>query len=291
MDPYALYALARSRWQAQKYPAFLTYTVTIAASERGRAVANTYISAADMQTGAVHVQATSIEESAHPYVPRGVTVRARLNLSYSRNAKLFTPPSVDGGGDINISKQMNVSAQQQYDLLGVPLLSPAYSFGLAPQAEMQPARVIEPSTVRGPKTIASVTAVPRDYDLTYAGMDTVDGAACYHLRLTPRHDPDKLRLRELWIDPDGYVPRQALIQGNFTEGPGPKMPWLISFMRTGNAVYIAQERAVGTVQYLRHTYADVTISFGQLKPAATIAPLWNLTIFGTSGDVLKEPPL
>jgi hypothetical protein len=49
-------------------------------------------------------------------------------------------------------------------------------------------------------TIATVSAVDRAYDITLAGVVTVRGRPCYHLRLRPLRDPQKYPLRDLWVD-------------------------------------------------------------------------------------------
>ena len=117
----------------------------------------------------------------------------------------------------------------------------------------------------------------------------MDGTSCYHLELTPRRDPDVFRLRQLWIDQNAYATRQALIQGNFTQGPGPKLPWLIHFMTRDDLMYITDETAVGSVRYLGHAYSNVTVAFGDLQPVITPSLTFTLSMFRTSGDVLEEP--
>src|SRR5581483_8034104 len=84
-NPYDIYARARARWAAQQYPRFLAYDVKISGAAGNPVVTNTYASTADTQTGAIHVRATSAEEAADPYVPRGVTVSVTVKVTYSRH--------------------------------------------------------------------------------------------------------------------------------------------------------------------------------------------------------------
>ncbi|HKU68881.1 MAG TPA: hypothetical protein VJP85_13995 [Candidatus Baltobacteraceae bacterium] len=281
-DPYDVYARARERWAVQLYPHYLSYDVKISGVRGGTIVTNTYASLADTQGGAIHVRATSAEESAHPYVPRGIDLKANLKISYSRHTQLSHPSA---GGDVNISKTMRVTQREQYDLLGVPLLSPAYSFGLTPAqtiSQRQPAP-------QGLRTIASITAVRRDYDIRYAGTGSIDGTACYRLQLAPRREPAVFRLRELWIDAHDFTTRQAIVQGNFTAGPSPALPWRIRFAVVGTAMYVEDETAMEPLNYLGRTFANVTVAFENVQPQGSAGSLWMLSMFGTSGDVLREP--
>lgn len=54
------------------------------------------------------------------------------------------------------------------------------------------------------KTIATVTAVDRAYDLIAEGTVEVDGYACYRLELRPLRDPAVYPLRELLVDRTSY---------------------------------------------------------------------------------------
>jgi hypothetical protein len=248
------------------------------------AITNTYASVADTATEDIHVHATSAEEAAHPYVPHGTNVEFDLKLSYSRHTQLRNPSS---DGDLRVSKTMHVTQREQVDLLGVPLLTPAYSFGLAPDTGNAKASSISP--LPGLKTIAVVTATHRDYNIAYAGLDTIDGVACYHLRLTPRRDPARFRLRDLWIDDASFVTHQAQVQGNFTAGPGPTLPWLIRFSVQGDLMYLSSETALAPMNYLGRTYSNVTVAFDQVRPVIAVGSLWSVSLFRTTGDILKEP--
>lgn len=287
-DPYALYARARDRWAQQSYPRYLSYSVVISGDATAGAVTNSYASFVDTVSNTINVRATSVEEAAHPYVPHGANVNVKLKVSYTRHPKLFSPPSVDGDdGDIHVSQTVRVTKRDQFDLLGVPLLSPTYSFGLRPDEALEPK--VSTTAPPGLKTIASITAVRRDYDIAYGGVEPIEGSACFRLTLTPRRDPSHFRLRELWIDAQSYATRQALVQGNFTAGPAPALPWLIHFAEIDNATYITREDALRPVRYLGRTYRNVSVSFTGLQPAAAPDVTWRLALFTTSGDVLREP--
>jgi hypothetical protein len=279
-DPYDVYDRARSRWASQSYPRYLSYDVRISGTTFSRVVTNTYTSFADTLSNEIHVRATSQEEAAQPYVPRGINVNAKLKITYSRHTQLSNP-SADG--DVHASKTMNVTQRDQFDLLGVPLLSPTYSFGLAPRPVSEPIR--SQGTSGTLKTIAAVTAVGRDYDIRYAGTESIGGVSCYHLHLTPRRAPAVYRLRQLWIDSQDFLTRQALVQGNFTTGPGPALPWLVRFASVDNRMYIEDETAMAPVKYLGRAYSSVSVTFENVRAVDTPGS-WALSMFRTSGDVL-----
>lgn len=236
------------------------------------AVRNTYASIADTGNGDVNVRATSAEEAAHPYVPHGLNVRVKLKVSYSRHTQL-SHPSADG--DVNLTKTVNVTAPAQYDVFGIPMLSPAYSFGLRPEPLIEKQ---QQSAAPGLRTIASVTAVARNYAVTYDGEDEVDGAPCYVISLTPLRKPAFFRLRKLWVDELTFETHQALLQGNFTQGPGPSLPWLVRFTQVDGATYIKDETSTKPVRYFGRTYSSVTIAFENIQPTAAPGALWALPL-------------
>lgn len=282
-DPYEIYARARARWASQQYPRYLTYLVRISGDTPRGLVANTYTSIADTATNDIHVHATSAQEAAHAYVPHGINVNFNLTLSYSRHTQHRDPSA----GDVSLAKTIHATEREQVDLLGVPQLTPAYSFGLAPDRPSSNAPNV--SQLPAFKTIAAVTATRRDYDIRYAGLEIIDGAACYHLHLAPRRNPARFRLRDLWIDDASFVTHQAEVQGNFTAGPGPALPWLIRFSVADDLMYLSSETALAPVNYLGRTYSNVTVAFEQVRATDAMGSLWSVSLFRTTGDVLKEP--
>ena len=86
-----------------------------------------------------------------------------------------------------------------------------------------------------------------------------------------------------------YATRQALVQGNFTAGPSPTLAWMIRFAQHDGALYIQSEVASQRVRYLGRAYAGVSVTFGNIEAAAAPDFTWWLSLFKTSGDVLREP--
>ena len=190
------------------------------------------------------------------------------------------------------------SGDSAIDFLGVPELAPNYSFGIAPfvpgrawtSAELvakirakfhDPGPSHSPSptpaptpTSSGLKQIAVVTAVARHYIISLVGIESLDGAPAYHLKLLPVVQPHRYRLRDLWIDTQTYATRQLISDGNFTNGPWPGARWTVRFAQISGATYIADESAAQAFEYgnLRYTATavdmqDVRVPQGQQLPS------------------------
>jgi hypothetical protein len=55
-----------------------------------------------------------------------------------------------------------------------------------------------------PPSIATVVSVQRTYDAKLAGAETMEGRPAYHLTLRPLGDPQRLPLRDLWVDAQSF---------------------------------------------------------------------------------------
>lgn len=87
-------------------------------------------------------------------------------------------------------------------------------FERAPPRSVPADATPEPDATTLP-TIGSVSAsVESDYRAEVVDAD----ARTYHLRLTPRRDPDRNRLRELWIDRDSYSVRRFIATDRLYHG-------------------------------------------------------------------------
>jgi hypothetical protein len=80
----------------------------------------------------------------------------------------------------------------------------------------QPAQDMRPDVESGLKTIAAVVAVATpDYDFDLVGTEVLSGHDVYHIRLTPRRDPDKHNLRDMWIDTQTFDLWEAHYLGTY----------------------------------------------------------------------------
>jgi hypothetical protein len=138
--------------------------------------------------------------------------------------------------------------------------------------------------------IAIVSSQAREYRVTLLDMPTIDGTATYHLRLVPLRRPKDNRLRELWIGTGDYLPRRALIAGNFTVAPLVDVPWNIEFSVIDGRPYVARENAERTL-YLPHRRAvrDAMIAFENVHEDDGSIYNQPLLTPDTTADTLVEP--
>jgi len=287
-DPYQIFARARQVWTAQRYPDYMTYTVAVDVIEKGVEKTRHYHLAFDSVSGKIAVNPVSDEEVATPADPTGIN----FHLQPKRAFHTLYDKRVGNPGEA-------------VDYLGVPMIAPTYSFGMAsPGTDSEPpgsdalvaqirkefndptpaaktqAAVTDPHV----RTIASVTSYVRRYTITLAGIDSVQGSDCYHLLLQPNRDPQKLRLREVWVDTQTFETRQLVSAGNFT---GSRVPWRITFGDLNGEQYITSETALATVGVGDHHYERATISFEAIAEAPR--PTRPLSFFVTKEAMLAEP--
>lgn len=269
-DPYDIFAKARQRLEAARYPSRLAYDVVITVRNGGTTSTARYHSFYDSTTGAVRVMATSDEELAHPYTPRGINVYLKLFPQGDENGIPLSAP------------------QRTFDYLGVPILAPNYTFGVAqyvPHAQApdttalvneirrefhEPPKLLPPSPAppAGLKTIASVQSREREYVMRLVGMDDVHGHSDYHLTLQPVGNPLIYRLREVWIASSTFGLDRVVTQGNFVFGGASTVPWVSDFTQVNGAPYIAAERTERAFSDYRHHYDAASVSFTNIRPQA-----------------------
>lgn len=273
-DPYAIFERAREVWASQRYPSVVSYDVTVTAENGGKPEQRHYHEYWSSTNDRVYVKPPiSDEQLAHPYKPS---------------------PGVNFYG-WNIGGPRAGTGLR--DLIGIPVLSPNYSFGIStyvPPSQLTPAQIVaeirreyhdpapqKVSTLEqqtGLKTIALVTSSAHAYRITLVGIepDHQHGRA-YHLSLAPLRDPLKYRLRDLWIDTSTYQTERARIGANFTDTATQNIPWVVRFEQIDDATYIESEDAEQPiVGYHGRMYSHYTVSFGMPVPAA-LAQFSDLT--------------
>jgi hypothetical protein len=262
-DPYTIFARAREYWLEQRYPVSVRYDVAVGIEEGGKARIERYASSYDSLDNAVSVDPVSDYERDHPVYPHGVNIGV-LGFALSK------PQPTD-------------------DFLGVPHLSPEYSFGMVPFIapgeagnpfdspllvaqirhefhDPNPHPTAEPSGA--PREIAVVDANDRAYRIALLGTGDVDGHACFHLGLTPTRDPGKFRIREAWIDEANFATWELKDASNFTSGPETAVPWTIHFVDVDGAHYVGEEDALAPISTQGLIYTSARIAFENIVPAA-----------------------
>lgn len=286
-DPYSIFDRARHALQAEQYPDYLSYVVAVRVTEGGVAKSRHYHLVYDTQSGTIDVNPISDEERAAPPVPTGFI----WHLQPRRHNKVLFDKKVGNPGEA-------------VDFLGVPHVSPTYTFGLSPRAAAEdgsagdalvaeirrqfndpvPAQKLQQQMTSGPmKVIAVVSSRTREYDIALSGTENVDGHLCYHLVLRPRHDPQKFRLRDLWIDAQSYQPWQLRTAGNFT---GSQAAWMVRFTNIDGKTYIASETAESPIGVGDHRYQTASVEFDAVAPAQRPA---RANYFVTQQQLMSEP--
>lgn len=286
VDPYALFSRTQAYWVSQHYPARLLYTVVVRVTEAGTLKVERYTSGLDATTGTVLFNPISDYEEAHPHVPHGINI----GIPFVRIGRP-EPPT---------------------DYLGVPMLAPNYGFGIGvtplavpprppTSAEIvrevraefhdpNPRAIPSPSPDASPalKQIALVVTRTRDYAIAFAGTQLLDGAPADHLTLRPLRDPQRFRLRELWVDPATGAPRKLIEALDFADGPGTTVPWSVRFVQIGGASYIARETALRPMTYRGLRYTHASVSFEDVRPTQTFPR--DLSTFVPSVPLLLKEP-
>jgi hypothetical protein len=169
------------------------------------------------------------------------------------------------------------------DIFDVPALAPNYSFGIAlPGAESSsstspadlvaeirreyhdpaPRKIAQLEKTYGLKTIALVVTSKRDYAITLGGIDAVDGHDDYHLVMKPLADPQKYRLRDVWIDAATFAVDKLRVGGNFNDKAMAAVPWIVNLRQFSGATYIVNETAQAPLDgYRGRMYGTFGVSF------------------------------
>lgn len=277
-DPsaYQIFEHARRVLQAQAYPDPIFYRTTIAVREGDKDEFERFRAEA-FSGEEVRVEGVSDEEQAAPHQSSGVNFRLSFSIGWNSGS----------GGQTETATKDAHRKEALPDYLGVPLISPRYSFGLSSERAENPAQ--HPVSADNLPTIATVTATERAYDISLLGTETIDGSFTYHLQLHPASRPNRYRIRDLWIDVYTYQIVRLQEQGNFTGSPMSDVPWLVTFQNVGGCSYIKDETALEPLVF-RHdrTFSTARIAFDDIRAADT-GPSILPTFDGDDAGSLREP--
>jgi hypothetical protein len=140
------------------------------------------------------------------------------------------------------------------------------------------------------RVIAIVSSRAPDYRVSLIDTPLLDGVSTYHLGLTPLRKPKDNRLRELWIGTGDYLPRKAIVAGNFTLAPLVDVPWSVEFSVLDGAPYITRESAVDTL-YLAHrrVVREAAVAFEDIHERSSTIYDVPLIAPGVQDTTLVEP--
>ncbi len=256
-DAYELWTRARTAVTSAAYPSRIDYTIAISGLDGAAPVADHYRGSCDPADGSVRTFPISDEELAKPApVPHGFNTNVFIGLC-----------SGYGPCGTGISLPLGHSAPYD-DLLGLPLLAPTYMFGMKYTAIKMSE---EPGGKNSLPVIATVRSQSPEYRVTLLDTPAIDGVPTYHLKLDPLRQPKTNRLREVWIGITDYLPRRAILAGNFTLAPFVDVAWTVDFTTIDGAPYVDRETTPNTL-YLTHrrVVRNAAIAFQNIREQTTI---------------------
>jgi len=146
-----------------------------------------------------------------------------------------------------------------------PSIQAAESFGLL-RSKMGEAVNLDtgesPSTgSTAPPEVGRVRTVGRDYAVELVDDEPNVGDNLYHLRLTPLHDPRRLRLRELWVAKDDYRTKKLVVDGISDGEPYDRTRWVASYITIDGRVYLQEIRNEAPLHFGLTTVQDIEFDF------------------------------
>jgi len=279
VDPYWIFDRAERAWQSQHYPAVVSYMVHVETLRRQKPEERHYRSRWFALTNNVAVDPISVEERAHPYrPPPGFDVSILVHVGHI-------------GGP-------NEGTGTNGDLIGVPVLTPNYSFGISrytPPEALTPAELVAeiraefhdpaPEKIaqleqKYPKTIAHVFSSSSAYRIVLVGIEQVGNHSDYHLSLSPMREPSKYRLRDVWVNQTTFATDKLRTDGNFVDAGTSSIPWTVTFQHIDGAVYIEREVSERPI---RHWFDSIGISFEGITKGKGAFDAWE------SNSLIREP--
>ena len=250
LDPNRIFDAARKAWGAGAYPRYAEYVAVVSFHNGTRFVRRTWETTEDLRHGVVYSHAFSREERANPTTPHGI------NISFFGLA-----PS---------------NQEQPVDPIGQVAFAIDQDYGLAPgERRLQSTNATSTfDAVRSSLTVIGRTGtVARDYEVSLIETAVDDQGPEYHLGLRPLHDPQRLRLRELWVDGNTWRTEEAVVDGIGSRPPLTNVPWRIEYRETNGATYVATETALGPLDYGRAgTLRNVGIAFAEVTLESRLSP-------------------
>ncbi len=119
VDAYSIWRHARSAVSSAQYPRRIAYTIAVTGLDGEKPAADHYRASCDPPVGEIRIFPISEEELAKPpTVPRGINFAVTIGLCAGQ-----------GGGCTGVAIPVGHPPPAE-DLLGEPLLTPTYMFGL-----------------------------------------------------------------------------------------------------------------------------------------------------------------
>ena len=284
--PDLMFRLAKGAWNARKDVPFVTFSLRERYTWRGRVHDNWwtgYYRDSDRNL-VLHRMIVPADEAARM---RGFPIGLDLHFhnsparvdSFDTSAAADAFPILDPLIAPNASFGM-LARDTVAKLVGNAASSPLPS-AYAGAGSEKPIPSSTPFTERTPASIATekplrelvrVEAVAREYNIAFVGTEKLStGDDAYHLALTPLHDPQTNRLRDLWLDPTTYATLQLGIDGLFEGKPYDGARWIVSYIALGGRYYIRDIRAGDVLHFgMDRTVSDLRYDFVSYDFPATV---------------------
>lgn len=259
-----IFARTRTVFLRNTLPHFVLYTITISFIRGDHRKWQRYDGYEDTRKSQTTISDVSREEYEHPYEPPG---------GFSFGIPLIKMPR---------SKAFLVA-----NPLGAPNLAIDYDFGLQPPRPTHSAlSAPDPPGTPQIQVIGRIETVARDYRATLAGAETEDGVLVDHLTLVPTHDPERLRLRDIWLDAATFTPLHLQLSANFDRAPSNHVPWMVWLRKVDGGIIIDHEEAQAPLDYgFDGNLGHATVAFTDVTFKDKLGPYDSL---GRSGGKVYE---
>lgn len=274
IDAWSIFLHTRSAVTSVRYPWRLEYTIAISGLDGAKPVADHYRASCDPADGVIKLFPISDEQlAAPPPVPHGFNFKVTMAVCFLMCMGVVVPAG---------------HPALYQDLIGEPLIAPTYMFGL--HYPTMPYNIKPVGNESALPVIATVSTRNEDYDVSLAGTETLDGVQVYDLELKPLRKPKENRLRELWVGVNDYLPRKAMIAGNFTTAPLVDVPWTVDFAIVDGTPYVTREAAQKTL-YLAHRRVvyDAIVAFENISEPGLSIYDQPLVAPDASASAISEP--
>jgi hypothetical protein len=261
-----IFAKARVAMYLRQYPRYVAYIIDIQATAYGKHYHEGYRAYLRTHDNALVVKSTPVYTTNQPVNPYGFSF-------------------------FGIDKEGKPSDHIEPPF-GVPWMSAVYDFDLArppaPKSGETPAPEVDEARVLGHVEVSG-----GDYDVSLLGRETDDGVDVYHLALQPLRDPDRNRIRELWVDAKTFDVRKLITYGIFSKGPPSSVPWTVTFIQLQGHWFIRQETTSATLSTPGHLfggstqYQGINYTFGLYEYPGLISDL-EFIPFGVATDAVQQ---
>ncbi len=262
LTPDAIFSRAKAAWRSRVDAPFVTYGLRERYTWRNRVHDNWwqgYFRSADDALVLRRVVVAADEAARLRGTAIGIDYHihngsARVD-SLETNADADAFPILDPLVDPTASFGLTRGAAQH-----VSLEAPR-AFGASPSPSPTPRTFSQrlsllagPSPVPGAsdpplRELAHIEAVARDYRIALVGTERVRDVDAYHLSLVPIREPNRNRLRDLWVGTGDYATVKLATAGLFNGRPYDEALWTVTYVQMDGRPYVQQIKTDETLRF------------------------------------------